>query len=310
MASLTLLDIAKLRNTDDVTGLIEESIQAHPETIDGAARTISGLSYDVSIRKTLPVAGFRDANEGVAAVKSTFRKKRVETFIIDVQVETDRAVADAHEDGPEAIMAIEAGAQLEAAFRAISSQMYYGRISTAGASSTAADFAKGFPGLVDTVDSALTKAAGGTGGSDLTSIWLVKWGPQDTSWVFGKEGAIDVSEVSVVRVTDSASNPYDAYRQTILAYAGLQQTNLNSVVRIKEIDDGSFKVTDDLIYQGLELYPTGMDPDFIYMNKRSLRQLRESRTATNLTGFPAPRPTEVEGIPIRLTDSIVNTETA
>jgi len=39
-----------------------------------------------------------------------------------------------------------------------------------------------------------------------------------------------------------------------------------------------------------------------------LKQLRDSRTATNVTGAPAPRPTEVEGIPIIVTDAIVNTE--
>ena len=44
------------------------------------------------------------------------------------------------------------------------------------------------------------------------------------------------------------------------------------------------------------------------MNRNALRMLRNSRTAVNATGAPAPRPTEVEGIPIVVTDGIGSAE--
>jgi hypothetical protein len=44
------------------------------------------------------------------------------------------------------------------------------------------------------------------------------------------------------------------------------------------------------------------------MNRRSLSQLRKSRTATNATGTPAPIPREVEGIPIIVTEALSSTE--
>jgi hypothetical protein len=44
------------------------------------------------------------------------------------------------------------------------------------------------------------------------------------------------------------------------------------------------------------------------MTKRSQEQLRASRTATNATGAPAPIPTDAFGIPIGVTDGILNTE--
>ena len=44
------------------------------------------------------------------------------------------------------------------------------------------------------------------------------------------------------------------------------------------------------------------------MNGRSREQLRNSRTATNANGTPAPLPTEWEGIPIIRTASITNDE--
>jgi len=44
------------------------------------------------------------------------------------------------------------------------------------------------------------------------------------------------------------------------------------------------------------------------MNRRSLKQLQVSRTATNATGAPAPFPQESFGVPIIVTDAILSTE--
>ena len=57
-----------------------------------------------------------------------------------------------------------------------------------------------------------------------------------------------------------------------------------------------------------QLFGSGNQPTHIYMNRDSLELLRSSRTATNQTGAPAPRPTSVEGIPVLQTDGILNGE--
>jgi len=51
-------------------------------------------------------------------------------------------------------------------------------------------------------------------------------------------------------------------------------------------------------------------PDALFMTRRSLEQLRASRTATNPSGSPAGNPDNVAGIPIIVTDSILDTEDA
>ncbi len=58
----------------------------------------------------------------------------------------------------------------------------------------------------------------------------------------------------------------------------------------------------------LALFPAGKAPSYIVMNRTSLKQLQQSRTATNATGAPAPFPSEAFGVPIIVTDSIVSTE--
>jgi hypothetical protein len=68
------------------------------------------------------------------------------------------------------------------------------------------------------------------------------------------------------------------------------------------------KLTDDDIYSGLALFPASRQPNVIVMNRNALKLLRESRTATNPTGNPAPRPTEVDGIPIIVADAVRSDE--
>src|SRR5688500_291136 len=126
MSLLTLLDIAIHNGSDQVAGLIEESIQVHPELEMGAARTIKGTQYKTLVRTALPTVNFRNANEGTAGTKSTYENRLVETFIMEPRFESDKAVADAYEDGAEAYIAMEAAAQLEAAMRTLGKQFYYG----------------------------------------------------------------------------------------------------------------------------------------------------------------------------------------
>lgn len=305
-----LLTIAKLNGSDKVAGLIEESQAAHPEIsgiIGGAAipnvgwgRTIRGTQYKTLIRTGLPTVAFRNVNEGASASGSTFENRLVETFVLNPRFEVDKAVADAYEDGWEAFLALEASGQMEAAMRLLASQFYYGR----------AGDAKGHPGLIDSYDATnYVVDAGGTTATTGSSVWLVKFGPQDVAWVFGQDGGLSIDDVRVESITDGSSNRYTAYVQELLAYVGVQVGSVNSVCRIKKLTADSGKgLTDDLIYDALSKFPAGIVPDAIFMSRRSQKQLRESRTATNATGAPAPIPREVEGIPIAVTDAISNTE--
>ncbi len=303
-ALLTLLDIAKMNGSDATAGLIEESIQAHPEIMLGNARTINGTQYKTLIRTSIPKTGFRNANEGAAKQKSTYENRLVETFIMNPAWDVDKAVGDSHEDGWETLMATEASGQVEGAMRGIASQFYYGRHATFGD-------AKGFPGLLAMYDPAILEVdATGTTESTCSSVWAVKFGPQDVSWVWGKNGSLDPEDVRVQSVNDAGGNPYTAYYQELFAYPGLQVGRSLCVGRIKKLTEDSGKgLTDDLLAKLLAKFSTGIRPDVFLMSRRSQEQLRSSRTATTTTGAPAPIPTEAFGVPIQPTDAILDTET-
>jgi len=300
MANLTLIDIAKLSGNDTAVPLIEESIKSHPETALLPSRTIKGTQYKTLIREALPTVAFRNVNEGATTVKARYGQRIVETFIMDVPVECDKAAADANEDGAAAVLALEAQTMLEASFRHVASQVWYG----------VTNDAKGFPGMKATVDSSMVVDATGSTGST-TTIWAVRLGGNGVSFVVGRDGAITVSDVKEVRLTDGNDNPYDGYRQNILAYIGMQVTNIKAFACIKNVEDVTGKRTSDsLLYKLLETFPAGAGPDVIFMSKLARRLWRESRTATNPTGMPAPYPETFEGVRIAVTDMLTTSETA
>lgn len=300
MAVTTLLDIAKANAADPVVGLIEEVVTFSPEVQFGSARTIRGLNYRTLVRTALPGVAFRNANEGAALTKSTWENRLIECYTLNPRWECDKAVADRYEDGATAFIAMEADAMLKSSMIHLGSQFYYG---------TSND-SKGFPGLVAAYDSTNMEVdAGGTTSSTGSSVWAVKFGAQGVQWVYGANGQLAMSDVSEQRVLDGSSNPYTAYCQELLAYVGLQVGNKYAIGRIRDLTEDSGKgLTDARIASLLEKFPVGYKPDYLFMNRRSLRQLQSSRTATNPTGAPAPFPSESFGIPIVVTDSITSTE--
>jgi hypothetical protein len=302
MAVPTLLDIAIRNGSDAVAGLIDETVKAHPEIVSGAARTIKGLNYKTRVRTGLPKgSSFRNANEGVAPKKSTVINRLVETFIFEPRWECDKAVADGAEDGAEAYVAEEGEAQMEGALQDLCDQFYYGT-GTGGN-------AKGFPGLLAALDSGMVVDAGGTTATTGSSVWAIRWGQKNVIWVWGNNGALDLRPVRIETLRDGSLNPYDGYVQSLLARPGLQVGSKYSIGRIKKLTADSGKgLTDDLISDLLSLFPAGMKPDVLVMSRRSLKQLQQSRTATNPTGAPAPFPQDAFGVPISLTDAIVDTE--
>lgn len=307
---LTMLDIAKLNGSDMTTGLIEENLNSAPELSVIPARTIAGTSYKTLIRTSYPTVQFRAANEGTEPSKSLYGNRTVECFILDAQLEMDKAVADADEQGPEHCLALEADGAAKSALLEIGSQIWYG---------TTVD-AKGFPGASEIVDSSLVSDAGGTTASTGSSVYGLKLGPKYCELVFGRGSVLSLGDWRVQTITRS-SKELDAYKNSLLGWVGMQWVNKQAVGRIKDITEDSGKgCTDALIAAWLAKFPVGMKPDRLFMTRRSAAQLQISRSVTIFADsasrsngratmtISAPEPIESNGIPITVTDSLLNTE--
>ncbi len=309
MPSPTLLDIAKANGSDGIAGLIEESTKVHPEIARIAARTIKGINYKTLVRTGLgrTTGSFRSANQGTAAIKGTYENRLVETYFLEARWEADKLVADSYEDGAASYIAMEAEGVMEGEMQGLASQFYYG----------SGNSASGYPGLIQAYDATnMVVDAGGTTASTGSSVWFVRSGVRDVTWVWGNNGSISVTPVRVESLIDpnASTQKYDGYVQVLSGRPGLQVASTTSICRIKKLTADSGKgLTDALVNQALAKFRPGFGPDFCFMTQRSQQQLQSSRTATSPTGAPAPFPTSITGvdgklIPILVTEALTNTE--
>ena len=306
--NLTLLDIAKLNGSDAVVGLIEEVRTVAPEVTIIPARTITGTSYETVARSVLPTVDFRKVNEGTDASKSEFTNRRVETFILSARVEADKAAARSYEDGAEAYMALESVGVMQSALIKIGSQTIYG----------AAASSEGFTGLqsLTTALGAVVTDAGGATDNTASSVYIISAGGQGVQYVYGNASVLELSAFREGDAADSTGKRFAAFIADLTARVGLQCVNKHAVARLKKFTEDTGKgVTDGKILDALRRMPLGSRPTHILMSPRSAYQLAISRTITpnvkteTVTGLVSGFPTESNGLPIIVTNSIVDTET-
>ncbi len=300
----TMLDVAKINGSDAVVGLIEENLNVAPEITIFPARTINGTSFKTLLRTALPSTQFRNANEGVSTTKSSYANKLVECFYLDGKMEIDVAVAQADDQGEEHAKMIEADGHAQAAILHLGKQVWYG-------TGTGGD-AKGFPGASQLVDSSYVLDAGGTTATTGSSVYGVRVGPKHASMIFGRDTVLSLGEWSKQRITRSNAE-LTAWINSLEGWLGMQWINKDSVCRLKDITaDSGMTCTDAKLAQLLSQLK--WVPDYWFMTRRSRYQLQVSRTPTSNTSGEsstrpiAPLPTESNGIPIVVTDSLLNTE--
>jgi len=315
MASANLLDIAKISGNDKLVGIIEEVGNVAPEVMAIPARTIRGTSYKISSRLTNPGVGFRNANEGWTLGASTYFSRNIETKIFGGAIQCDKAVANAYEDGAEKWKSLEAAGVAQQAMIELGQQTFQG---------TATD-AKGFPGLKQIheelntlrVAAGLTEIevdAAGTSAGTSSSVYMIRTGDQGVQYIYGAGEGFTLGEWREQQVTAS-SLTYDAYVNSLTAWAGLQVGSIHSVGRIWDLtEDTNCKLTDAFLWQLFHKFPIGQKPNMVLMSRRSSQQLQISRTVTinasgstragnNVENIPAPA-TDWNGLPIIVTDSI------
>jgi hypothetical protein len=315
---LTLLDITKQNGTDQAVGIVEEVRTYAPEIDVLRGRPIRGTTYKALVRTALPGGPtFRRANEGTAVVASRWDQRVNQTFFLDAQMRVDEAILDASEFGPEWVMANEASGVAKQKMIALGSQFYYGLPSTT-------DF--GFPGLLFLYDPAameVTANAKASLSNTTSSAWLVVNQPDCCEFIYGNNQGLQLKQWTPQYVTGTNSQ-YRAFLNNLSGYIGLSFNYTKSVVRIKNLTaDGTAStqgLNDNLIAQAIALFPVGTVPTHIFCSRKQRLRLQTSRSPvlTTTTGKSAITastalqfssiPTESNGIPIFVTDSISDVE--
>jgi hypothetical protein len=272
----------------------------------------NGTQHKYLKQTTASSAAFRAALAGLTKTNSADTLVTDTLAILDGSFDTDVALADAYtKGGRDAWLQKELVRTMKQVFAVAEKQVIYG---------TGND-ASGFAGLqddtqLDAVADEMVINAGGTGVATQTSVMLLRSGRDDVSFIMGNEGNIVVEDEPTIiqKVVNPGTDnkTYPALYVAVNGYSGFQIGGARSAARIANVEMADLTAVDvlddDLIYAGISLFPAARQPNLIVMNRNAVRLLRQSRTAVNATGAPAPRPTEVDGIPIVVTDQIDSTE--
>jgi hypothetical protein len=319
MATLNFLDLAKANSNDAVAGIIEDLTNISPElsVFPASSELLEEpgiLAYKTLHRTSRPTVSFAHNAEGFDATKSDLRLLDHQCFRFGARVEAFRHIADNWRRGGAAgYQAFEAAGIVDAALQKMGSQIWYG---------VSAD-AKGFPGIkaFTPFGGNYTYNAAGTTATTASSVYMVKFGERFTQLMpalaRNGTGLLDLPDFIVESILDANNKKAWAYTSELSSYMGLQITSQHSVVRgCNFTADAGKTVTDAKLNAMLRLFPANFMPDAIFMSRRSVQQHQDSRTTTLYgqgTTRPnqeniAPMPTTFEGIPIVVTDNILNTD--
>lgn len=267
------------------------------------AKTASNGTLHKYLRQTVAsAAAFRAALDGVDNAASQDELVTATLQILDGSFHADVALADAYKGGRGAYLQREMFRKMRQIFSTVEKQVIYG----------VGNDAAGFIGIHDGVLTAIANAMvieATTAGSTVdkqTSVYFLRHGDDDLAVVLGNDGKIVVEdEPTIQRVAGSSSGTFPALFVPVTGYIGLQLGSAYSTARICNVETA---LDDDDLYAGLSLFPSARQPNAIVMNRKAAKLLRQSRTATNPTGAPAPFPTMLDNIPIIVTDSVKSTE--
>ncbi len=307
MATLNLLDIITLQNNDRLTGLVEDVTTFAPEFMVIPADRRVGTQYYIAQRTAYPASQFRQINNGVTPSKSAYKKVIKEMFFMDTIINVDEAVYKADDRSTGDILSHESKGALESTMINIGAQFYYGT----------SNGAYGFAGLRTQLAGSVA-AGGTTNSSSAYFVWLNPWG---VSFDVGNDGEFAMppfqrQQVAATTVNAGGTGHLFAWVSNISSFIGLSVKSNYSIYAVTGIDS-THKLTDAMASSLIALIPLNRRNGLrVFMNRLTHSYLQQSRTVTlfgqgtlrpNQGNIAAP-PTDIEGYPITVTDSITNTE--
>lgn len=322
MANLTLIEVINRNSASQQVGLIEDVTTYAPEWGVLPAQRHPGTSYKVARRVGLPPIGFRLANQSnsFGTSRSKLKQDVKDMAFIDGVINIDEMVWDADNGLGGTLWQMETSGLLHSLSILIGQQTWYG---------TSADTA-GFLGLRSQLSGSIQAGTG----SNTTSAYLIDVGGRNgVRFDIGENGNVTLSTPVRQQILDANLNPYFAWVGNLRGYVGLNVMSQFGVYAITGINPnvtaGTNVIKDTSAQQLMASIPFIRQTEDLrwFMNKQSYAILQQSRTAVysvnsnsgynNLSqnadasgrGAYSPAPTHLNGYPIHVTESILNTET-
>ena len=316
----TYIDVAKRLDPNGKVETIVERLNEDNEVLNDATVVEGNLptGHRTTVRTGLPSATWRKLNYGVAKSKSQTAQVQDSCGMLEAYAEVDKALADLN-GNTGAFRLSEDRAFLEAMNQEMATTLFYG--------DTDVDPEK-FMGLAPRYNSLSAQngvniISGGGSGSDNTSIWLINWDPNTCHLFYpkGSKAGWQHKDLGEETLTDAAGGYYQGYRTHYKWDLGLSLRDWRYVVRIANIDVSDLSATKagasadlvDLLIQALEQVKGMRGRTVFYANRTVTSFLRRQILNTtnvrlSMEEVYGKKSVTVDGVPIRKTDAILNTE--
>jgi hypothetical protein len=311
---LTLVEVAKRLAPDGTQARIAEVLAEKNDILnDIPFRAANDTFSNKTIRRSEEPAGsFRKLNEGISPAMSKTTVKWDVIGLLESEGKHDVEVIDNMPD-PKQARNDENVAHIAGMGKTMATTLMY------GSTVTTPEKFNGLSVRLDSLSDTCVQGAGGTG-SDLTSIYIVDWGPDTVHGIYPKnsKAGLDHQNLGVQIVQDGSSNDYRAYVDWFTWRMGLAVKNPKAIGRVANIESsGASNLFDeDLLIKVLVQMTQGPGMR-IYVNKTVMAQMwirlkdKTNVNYTRLDGLDAGgAPMAFNGIPIRQVDKIIDTESA
>lgn len=314
---ITLLEQAKRRYNGEVQKVAEILDQMNQIVETAAAYEANDVhSHTVTLRHALPTINERGPNEGASSTISQVRQVREGLMVLDSIVQMDELIYDPEPDFREFLMS-EVAAQMEGTMQTFGNRFVYGNVATNP---------KAINGLATRFNAlSLDNVVGASGtGDDTTSVYLVEWG-KNTAYLFypkGSEAGIRTVDLGENTLYDASSNPYRGYEYQVQMKIGLAVPDDRAVQRLANIESAGTAnnlraeaVTSNLTIMVDKLPNYGRNA-CLYVNRTTKGQIdvwaqdKGNGAYTIQTFEDGTMLTRFQGVPIKVIEQILDTETA
>ncbi len=329
MATLgrTMLGLVDLYNQTDAknnyTPVIEMLAEMTPILDDAIAiECNNGTSHKHTIRTGLPTVTWGMLYRGIPDSKSRTAQVQDTTGFVEGKSVVDMRVLKLAGKNADNLRLSEAQSHIEAMSQEVSTKIFYGN--------TAVDPEEfmGFGPRFNSIAAANGRQivdAGGTGNVN-TSAWFITWGDNYCHLLYpqGTKAGIEREDLGPQKQLDGANGSYMAKEEVFTWHVGLAVKDWRYVVRVANLDVPALEaLTSDVYgffrtaYYRLQSTRIAGGRQAIYMNRAVLEAMDAIASNAGATdNFIRLKTTEVEGkminsyrgIPIRDTDSLINTE--
>ena len=321
----TLLDVTRRLDPNGKIDAVAEILNQTNPILEDMVWIEGNLptGHRTTVRTGLPTPTWRKLYGGVQPTKSTTIQITDSTGMLEAYAEVDKALADLN-GNTASFRLSEDRAHIEGMNQEMVQTLFYGNEGTEP---------EAFTGFAPRFNSRTAANAGnliqnaGIEGNDNASIWLIVWGPNTVHGIYpkGSKAGLSVDDKGQVTIenVDGNGGRMEAYRTHYRWDAGLTVRDWRYIVRIQYDQEDLTKDAAtgpdlaDLMVDAIERIPSlSMGRPVFYMNRRAKsflrRQLASSTKNSTLTREEVGgKKVEVfDGIPVRTTDALTNTEAA